>query len=85
MNLATGKLTPVRDFTETAARILQISPNRLDFGALPTRIEEMEHSNVSIERLRRLTAWAPPTGIEEGIRKTMSLVRKNGSGISYSA
>lgn len=72
VNLATGKLTPVRDFTETAADELAISRDRLDFGALPTRPEEMRHEPTSIVRLAKLTGWRPETTIAEGIRKTLA-------------
>jgi nucleoside-diphosphate-sugar epimerase len=70
VNLATGKLTPVRRFVEIAAEILRIPGERLNFGAISTREEEMEHDNVSVKRLRQLLAWVPPTSIEEGIQKT---------------
>ena len=70
VNLASGRLTSVRDFVLTAAKVCRIPPGRLEFGRLPTRPEEMEHTGVSLERLQRLTDWAPVTGPEEGIRKT---------------
>lgn len=70
VNLATGKLTSVRYFVETAAQILNIKPNRLEFGAVPTRTEEMRHSEVSTERLQRLIGWIPTTNIERGILET---------------
>jgi nucleoside-diphosphate-sugar epimerase len=70
VNFATGTLTTVRSFAETAARILGIAPDRLLFGALPTRQEEMEHAPVAIERLRRLTAWAPSVTIGEGVQRS---------------
>lgn len=70
VNLATGHLTSVRKFVETAAEVLQISPDRLQFGALPPLREEMHHAPVSTERLARLTDWSPATGIGEGIRQT---------------
>jgi len=69
VNLATGRLIAVRQFVEQAAQILNISEERLLFGALPTRPEEMNHSPVAIDRLRRLTGWTPPTGIQDGIRE----------------
>jgi len=69
VNLATGLLTTVRQFVEQAAGILNIPDERLLFGALPTRPEEMNHLPVAIDRLRRLTGWTPPTGIPEGIRE----------------
>jgi UDP-glucose 4-epimerase len=73
VNLATGKLTSVRRFAETAANILHIPPDRLRFGAIPARADEAElqHSAVSTARLRRLTGWVPPTGIAQGICRTV--------------
>jgi nucleoside-diphosphate-sugar epimerase len=71
VNLATGQLTSVRGFAETAGRILGIPTAHLKFGLLPTRAEEMEHAPVAVERLQRLTAWLPQTGIAEGVRKTL--------------
>lgn len=70
VNLATGRLTPVRDFVEAAARILPLAPDQLRFGQLPRRAEEMRHDNVTIDRLRQIADWTPTTGIVEGIRKT---------------
>jgi nucleoside-diphosphate-sugar epimerase len=76
VNLATGRLTSVRSFCETAVGILRTPSERLRFGVVPIRTEEMEHSEVTVERLRRLTGWTPPTGIAEGIRKTMDFQRE---------
>jgi UDP-glucose 4-epimerase len=72
VNLATGTLTSVRSFAERAARVLGISAERLRFGALPTRAEEMHHDPVTIARLRSLTGWTPSCGIEEGVRRTLA-------------
>lgn len=72
VNLATGRLTSVRVFAETVAKILGISDDKLNFGKLPPLPEEMHHSEVTTERLRRLIGWIPSTGIEEGIRKTIA-------------
>ncbi len=72
VNLATGKLTSVRSFAEITAKILQIPQDRLKFGTIPTRTEEMEHDEVALDLLRRLTSWVPSTGIVEGIRKTLN-------------
>ncbi len=68
VNLATGRLTAVRQFIEQAAGVLNIPDERLLFGALPTRPEEMRHSPVAINRLERLTGWTPPTSVLDGIR-----------------
>ena len=72
VNLATGHLTSVRTFAETAAQILSIPQDRLRFGEIPPLDEEMHHSEVATERLRQLTAWMPSTGVTEGIQKTLS-------------
>lgn len=78
VNLATGKLVSVRSFAETAARVLGISSERLKFGIIPTRAEEMEHDEVTLERLRRLIDWIPPTSIKEGISKTLEFENRHG-------
>jgi nucleoside-diphosphate-sugar epimerase len=71
VNLATGRLTSVREFAETAARILDIPEERLRFGSIPIREEEMVHSEVSLARLRRMNGWTPTTSIADGIRQTL--------------
>jgi len=73
VNLATGRLTRVREFCEVAAGILGIPDDRLRYGALPVRAEEMVHVEVSVARLRRLTGWAPSTGIAAGIARTRDI------------
>jgi len=80
VNLATGHLVSVRAFAETAARILGIPSDGLQFGSVPTRREEMKHAVVTLERLRRLIGWVPPTGIEVGICKTRDFARVYGDG-----
>lgn len=70
VNLATGRLTTVRDFALRAFSVLGSDPSLLRFGAVPTRAEEMSHDPVSIDRLQILTGWVPSTGIEEGVART---------------
>jgi nucleoside-diphosphate-sugar epimerase len=79
VNLATGKLTSVRHFAELAAQILNIESDKLEFGAIPTRAEEMKHSDVTVDRARQLVGVVPATGIEEGITKTKSFMESDGS------
>lgn len=74
VNLATGKLTSVRTFAETAANVLRIPGEKLNFGALPTRPEEMHHDPVTIERLKQFTGWVPPTNISAGVYKTKAFI-----------
>jgi nucleoside-diphosphate-sugar epimerase len=70
VNLATGRLETVHAFAETAGRVLSIPPELLRFGARAGRPAEMEHDDVSVERLRRLTGWHPSTSIGDGIAMT---------------
>jgi nucleoside-diphosphate-sugar epimerase len=78
VNLATGRLTEVREFVKTAAGILGIPLANLRFGAIPARPGEMEHDPVALERLQRLLAWSPAVTITEGVRKSLeiSLLRR---------
>ncbi len=79
VNLATGRLTTVRNFVETAASALNIPENKLQFGLIPTRSEEMQHDNVTVDLLRRTISWIPPTGIAEGIQRTKNFEQANSS------
>lgn len=72
VNLATGELNSIRHFTEISAAVIGISENRLKFGELPTRPEEMKHSPVTTMRLKELTEWIPKTTIADGVRKTLA-------------
>lgn len=69
VNLATGRLTTVRGFVETAAKVLDIPRELLRFGEVPTRAEEMRHDDVAVGRLKGLIRWTPPTDIPEGVRR----------------
>ncbi len=77
VNVATGTLTSIRSFVETAAEILNLEKSRLDFGVLPTRVEEMDHDPVSTSKLLKLTGWRPETQVLEGILKTIAFERLN--------
>jgi UDP-glucose 4-epimerase len=70
VNLATGTLTSVRTFAETAAAVLGIDVSKLDFGAIPVADGEMFHQEVSVSRLTELLSWTPATRIADGIRRT---------------
>lgn len=78
VNIATSRLTTVRAFVETAAGVLGISPDRLGFGVMPTRAEEMHHDPVNVERLRALTGFTPAMSIADGIERTSALLRRPG-------
>lgn len=72
VNLATGVMQSVRDFVQTSAHVANIARDRLLFGALSTRPEEMAHVGVSVERLVALTGWKPSDDLESGVRRTLA-------------
>ncbi|NOT47448.1 MAG: NAD(P)-dependent oxidoreductase [Acidobacteria bacterium] len=77
VNVATGVLSSIKTFAETAAETLGISHDRLRFGSLQTRSEEMNHEPVNVERLRSLIGWVPNTMTEAGIQKTFQFRRSS--------
>jgi nucleoside-diphosphate-sugar epimerase len=77
VNVATGVLSSIRTFAEIATETLGISHDRLRFGSLPTRLEEMNHEPVNVERLRTLTGWVPNTMIASGIQKAFQYRRSS--------
>lgn len=72
VNLATGAMHSVRGFAETAAGVVGIPRERLQFGAVPPRAGEMSHEGVSVQRLRALTQWLPDDDIAGGVARTMA-------------
>jgi nucleoside-diphosphate-sugar epimerase len=83
VNVATGQLTSVRQFIETAARIMGIPHDHLHFGALPTRVEEMQHKPVAVRKLKELTSWIPAISVAQGIRLTCQRISESNNGIVY--
>ena len=71
VNLATGVMQPVRKFVEAAAAVAGVPRERLHFGSVPTRPEEMSHTGVSVERLDELAEWRPSPDLQSGIRRTL--------------
>ena len=74
VNLCTGRLTAVRDFVLTAARVLDMTEDQIRLGALEQRADEVWQGPLSTERMRSTLGWAPPTSIEAGIRATRDFV-----------
>lgn len=72
LNLACGRLTTVREFAATAARLLGIPATNLKFGEQASRPDEMQLEGVSISRLRALTGWSPSDDLESGIRRALA-------------
>jgi nucleoside-diphosphate-sugar epimerase len=69
VNLATGRLIPVREFAETAARVLGLQPEQLNFGAESIRNDEMRITGVDVRRLEAWTGWTPPKDLETALRR----------------
>lgn len=82
VNLATGKLHQVKDFVMEAARVLHIDPNRLGFGLLPSRPDDMRHSEVHTTRLHQLLGWGPQSDLAGGIGATADFLRGHGSEVA---
>jgi nucleoside-diphosphate-sugar epimerase len=78
VNLATGRLTTVREFAEIAADALDLPRGLLRFGVLPPHVDEMVHNNVTVERLRHLIGWIPDTDVATGIRATAEFQLRQG-------
>jgi UDP-glucose 4-epimerase len=79
VNLATGRLTTVREFAEAAAHLLRLDPSRLKFEK-PLPDNELQHLELAIARLRELTCWEPVTDVPEGIRRTMDFLERTSNG-----
>ncbi len=77
-NLATGRLVAVADFARSAAGVLGIAAERLRFGALPLRAEEMEHAPVTVDRLLDWTGWRPSLDPESGVRAAAAFLGRRG-------
>ena len=71
MNLATGRLTSVREFAETAAELLALRDGQLQFGARQRHEHEMEHGPADITRLKKTLFWKPVISVREGIQRTI--------------
>ena len=69
VNVATGRLTSVREFAEAAARVAGLDLQRLEFGAEPIRSDEMEISGVDVERFRQATGWNLPADLDALLRR----------------
>lgn len=73
VNVATGRLTSVREFATAAAAAVGLDAGALDFGAIPVNPDEMYHDEVDVSRLREETSWVPCTPIAEGVRLTFEV------------
>ncbi len=75
VNLATGRLTSIREFAETAAALLGLREGQLQLGALPYRGDETQQGPTDVTRLKKLVFWRPAISVREGIQKTIEFER----------
>lgn len=71
VNVATGVMQPVRKFVEQAAAVAGVPRERLRFGEVPAREDEMSPAGVSVDRLQELLGWLPPHDVQSGVRRTL--------------
>ncbi len=76
INLARGRLESVREFCLAAARVFGLAEEKLLFGRLPTRAEEMSHEAVSTERLQRALGRPLELGLEAGLLRTREFIEE---------
>jgi UDP-glucose 4-epimerase len=71
VNLATGKLTSVRKFVESAAELLGLRASQLQFGKLPYAPDELQQGPADNRLLRESLDWVPGCSIPAGIQQTI--------------
>ena len=71
VNLATGRLTSIREFAETAAELLPLREGQLQLGALPYRGDEIQQGPADVTKLKKMLFWKPAVTVREGIQKTI--------------
>lgn len=79
MNLATGRLKTVRWFATCARDMLGIPPERVIFGALPYRDDEVWQGEIDVHRLESVLGWKPSIPVPEGIERTIAWQRNERS------
>ncbi|HYC79130.1 MAG TPA: NAD-dependent epimerase/dehydratase family protein [Planctomycetota bacterium] len=83
VNLATGRLTAVRDFVTLAARAFGVDPARLAFGRLPSRPDDTRHPPTPIDRLRAaLGGRVLPDDLADALRRAASACAAASAGTS---
>ncbi|GAA5214024.1 NAD-dependent epimerase/dehydratase [Corallincola platygyrae] len=69
ISVGLGEAPAVRYFVEMVKR-LSNSTSKLEFGAIPTRPNELMHSCANTSRLKEL-GWQPSFTLEEGVAQTL--------------
>jgi nucleoside-diphosphate-sugar epimerase len=74
-NVCSGVATSVRGFAEIAARIVGASADRLDFGALTMRTDELLWLVGDPTAFEQAAGWSARIDVAEGIGRTIALQR----------
>jgi nucleoside-diphosphate-sugar epimerase len=74
-NLGSGEAIRVRSAVETI-RDLAAPDMELVFGEIPFRPDQVMHMQANIERLKRVTGWAPQVAFADGIARTIDWYRE---------
>ncbi len=72
INLASGTLRSVREFILTAAQVLNLPNDYLNFGAIPRYADEMQHEPVSIVRCRELLGTVPSSDLKSRLEAALT-------------
>ncbi|PTX62554.1 UDP-glucose 4-epimerase [Melghirimyces profundicolus] len=74
MNIGTGVSTSLNDLV----KILEgIRGEKIDVEYGPERAGDIKHSYFCIDRAKEILNWAPRTGLEEGLRRTLEHYGRN--------
>lgn len=73
-NLGSGETRTIRDIVERIRDLIDPALP-LGFGDIPYRPDQVMHLQADISRLQIATGWAPQTGLDEGLRRTVDWYR----------
>jgi len=79
LNMATGQLETVRVFASCARDMLGIPAERVIFGAMPYRDDEVWQGKIEVGRLESFLGWRPAITVSDGIQRTIEWQRNGRS------
>lgn len=75
VNVGSGQPVKIRTLVEMIARLVGGSEN-VEFGAMPSSVEEPPLLVADVRKLRARTDWTPTRSLEDGLRQTVSWWRE---------
>lgn len=76
LNIGSGEGIAIREIV-TKVLDLMGNPVKADFGALPTRPDEILEMSANISKAKAILDWRPKIGLEEGLKRTVDWVVAN--------